>query len=655
MKRAVVDQSGLKVVFLGLILSIFIGLVFRSQIKPTVVKAKLENSLLKLQKDINIDFEKVDVQLSDWGIPRPVVEIKGIRISPLKNNCRDNQIYIESLSFPISYNLLFNEKKTINSIRISLMEVRLNNLDSCLQLDLQSQKIETRVEDQNQFANQSIVQKIVTGSRTHLKDINIDRLRFIDSDQLKSSVDFNAMQISVDYIEQKLHGVNIQSQLLMFKDPIRNLYLLKSEIKMNIILENREQPQLTADISGLILDRPVKVKIKTDTEKSTLNLFGELNAISLKALNYLIKSEKPKINIYDFLSGMTLSGFVTGEYSFKTKNSAVVFNKMKILFGHGSAEMSDLVIKKDYNQEWRVKPFDIQLNHVDLTKFLAHSYFDQIRPSIENAGQISGLVQFDQDHRFKMNSLLENVSFYFSNQGVRVTQVFDRFNMKLNYDFDKLDLIFNDFILNDEKISGQIKYQSQLSKPFRSLAVELKGPLLSADTMKLFTGESYRTPIELTLSTDFTSRIQCRAQIQELKIQNMTARQLKLDYEKNIATQAENIQLNSPSLRFDYVENRKSILNQFFDLKILDKNKFDAQMLRVNLEKNQSRINFEINSALYMEDATLKKMNFYSDVKYDGVIDNQMNIESQLFLKLKNKKNMNYKLNGFYDRLELSY
>ena len=107
MKRAVIDQAGLKIILIGLIIAIFFGLIFKSQVRPSVVSERLQKTLDVLKRDLNVDFESAEVKLSDWGLPRATVEITGLRLSPVIQNCQNNQIYIEKLSIPLNFNLIF--------------------------------------------------------------------------------------------------------------------------------------------------------------------------------------------------------------------------------------------------------------------------------------------------------------------------------------------------------------------------------------------------------------------------------------------------------------------------------------------------------------------------------------------------------------------
>ena len=647
MRKAVVDQSGLKIVVIGIIISVFLGLIFKSQIRPNVVKARLEKTLVKLQKDINIDFESVEVQLSEWGIPRPVVAINGIRISPLNTLCNENQIYIESLSFPLSLNLLLSENKTINSLRMSLVEIRFKHLDQCLK---SANKEATAVNDirvQNKTENVQF-DKIVERSSTHLKDVSIDRLRLISPDNLKTAIDFNAVQMALGYKENKLSTLQLQSQLMMFKDPNRNLYLLKSDAKLSLEMSENNFLNIDADIAGLILDRPIKIKVKTDSDKKTINLFGEFKSISLKALNYLVRSENRDVEIFDFLTGSTISGYVTGEYSLEKRFGEILLSKTKLYFGNGVIEVNDIHLNSSEGR-WSLKPFDVAISRIDLTKVIDHPYFSKIKSSIQNTGYLSGMLQYDQNGRVKLNALLEKVSFYFSNRSIRLSQTFDRFNLKLIADNEKIDFSADDFIYNGHKILGHIHYLQKKQQQSQLLTADLKGEILSQDVVKLFTGLSYQPEMSINFQTDLKTKFTGKGNLSRFDIENVSMKEVAVDYVKDLEKEKENILIKSQSIQITQSADEDYVLNQFFKPDIFSNPKIDLQAARIEISKFKTiEVKFKADADIVNESKS--KIDKF---KMNGEIDNKLNLSGDFGLKSSGKKGSLYNFSGPYDQLNI--
>lgn len=595
MRRAVVDQAGLRVVMIGLILSLFIGLIFKSQIRSSVVKARLQQSIVRLQKDVNIDFESVEVRLSEWGIPRPVIEIRGVRISPLKANCQENQIYIDNLSFPLSFNLLFAKDKVISTVRVSLLEMRMKNTRQCFSknnnedavanrevMSAVSQSAPAVAVNAEEKRNQTVAK--LKNFKSHLNEIKIDRLRVIAVDKMNTAVDFNAVQVLFKYENKKLNELSIQSQLSAFKEAEKSYYLFKSDLKLNVKLEDK--PTVNAELKGLIVDRPFHLKLKNDLQKNSLQFLGELSGISLKAINYIVKAERPQAEVFDFLSGSSMTGYMTGEYFIDDRHYEINFKDIKILVGGGVAEINDIYVLGKMDEKAQIKPFDVQLSHIELTKILSHPTFDNIRPSIQNAGYISGLIQFTDVNQFKVKSLIEKTSFVFSNKGERVPQVFDSFNLHASVDPQKITLNINDFILDSQKIHGFLKYSHQSASGDKSLAVDLEGHLLKPATVKLFTGKTSDPEIRLLFTTDLKNQLKGTASIDKISIQQFDVTKLNLEYDKNLLLKSEFYNVKTGNLTVAASENSQtSQLNVMFD-QILPKPSVSFTQSKLTIQKD---------------------------------------------------------------------
>lgn len=597
MKRAVVDQAGLRVVMIGIILSLFFGLIFKSQIRSSVVKARLQQAIVRLQKDVNIDFESVEVRLSEWGLPRPVIEIRGIRISPLKATCQENQVYIDNLSFPLSLNLLFSKEKVISTVRVSLLEVRTKNTRLCFSKNQSTEgDIENRVALSANGAGPSQTAKVqpvktkneplekLKNFKSHLNEIKIDRLRVIAVDKMNTAVDFNAVQVSFKYENQKLNELGISGQLLAFKEADKSYYLLKSDIKFAVKLEDKMT--VSADLKGLVMDRPFLLKIRNDEQKNSVQFLGEIEGISLKAINYIFKAERPQTEVFDFLSGSSMTGYMTGEYFLTDRHYEIDIKDIKILVGGGVAEINDIFVVGKMDEKAQVKPFDVQLSHIELTKILSHKAFDNIRPSIQNAGYMSGLVQFTGVDQFKVKSLIEKTSFVFSNKGERVSQVFDSFNFHATIDPQKIGLNVNEFILDSQKIKGALKYTHNYESDNKALSVDLEGHLLKPDTVKLFTGTPSDPEIKLLFTTDLKNNLKGTASIDKLSIHEFEFTKFNLDYEKNLLLKSEIYNLKTAGLTLkESNKAQTSHLNVLFD-QIFPKPAVSFTQSKINLQKD---------------------------------------------------------------------
>ena len=122
MSRAVIDQAGFRICFVGIVISLCLGLAIKSQISAKRIEAVIQESVSRLDPDFIIDFKSAEVRLSKWGLPLPFLEISQIRMSPKKSVCQDSQIFIEKLVVPLSLVSLLTSKSLVTEISASSVE-----------------------------------------------------------------------------------------------------------------------------------------------------------------------------------------------------------------------------------------------------------------------------------------------------------------------------------------------------------------------------------------------------------------------------------------------------------------------------------------------------------------------------------------------------
>ena len=133
MRRAVIDQPGIRISFIGVVLGLFLGLALRSQISDNKIEQLLNKSVERLQNEFVIDYGQARLNLSQWGLPFPVLEVSHIRLSPKGVSCQNSQIFVEELEIPVSFSAIFGLSSKVPKIRLSNVELRVGDAEKCLQ------------------------------------------------------------------------------------------------------------------------------------------------------------------------------------------------------------------------------------------------------------------------------------------------------------------------------------------------------------------------------------------------------------------------------------------------------------------------------------------------------------------------------------------
>ncbi len=575
MKRAVIDQAGLKIIFIGLIIAIFFGLIFKSQVRPSVVSERLQKTLDVLKRDLNVDFESAEVKLSDWGLPRATVEITGLRLSPVIQNCQNNQIYIEKLSIPLNLNLIFSKNKKnqgINTLRASLIEIRVDRLSHCFKRNETSSEnaaasssatepieVSATPEDKqtalNRFFNQS----------TTLKEVSIDRLRLIAPEVFKLPVDLNAVQLNVNSSEEQINTIDLQAQMLSFKDTTKNFYLLKSEINLKAQADpENNHIDLRLKTNGLLIDRPFSFDVRYDQKNNSLEYIGEIKNVSAKAFlqMYQLLDNRPlgfKTSAFGFAA---LTGYMSGEYFLdpdKSEKSNLVLKNLQMIANSGLLTVSEINF---YNlKEGLFKPFDLYFNNINMSDMFGLSGDHRLGLSFEEAGFLSGSLSVLNRNDIRLKALVEKSLLIFSNQGRRAVQSFDSYNLLGSYRDSKQSLQLNDFVRGENKIKGYIRYSQknqESEKTTKELEVNLSGLIFSEDVFELYTGQKQETEVSWKLQSDLASSVASQIEFKSVKFKNIQLKNYQINIVKDLSkNENKNENLVQVDSKGQYLESNK--------------------------------------------------------------------------------------------------
>ena len=570
MKRAVIDQAGLKIILIGLIIAIFFGLIFKSQVRPSVVSERLQKTLDVLKRDLNVDFESAEVKLSDWGLPRATVEITGLRLSPVIQNCQNNQIYIEKLSIPLNFNLIFSKNKKdqgISTLRASLIEIRIDRLSHCFKRDQSSRTENTTASSvveaelvkaaEPHAEKQSALNRFFNQS-TALKEVSIDRLRLIAPEVFKLPVDLNAVQLNINSSEDQINTIDLQAQMLSFKDTTKNFYLLKSELNLKAQAHpENDQIDLKLKTNGLLIDRPFSFDVRYDEKNNSLEYIGEIKNISAKTFlqMYQLIDSKPLNFKASTLGFAALTGYVSGEYfldPLKSDKSNLIFKNLQMIANSGLLTVSEINF---FNlKEGFFKPFDLYFNNINMSDMFGLSGDHRLGLSFEEAGFLSGILSVLNRNDIRLKALVEKSQLIFSNQGRRAVQSFDSYNLLVSYKDHMQSVQLNDFVRGENKIKGYIRYSQKNNEPektIKELDVNLSGLIFSEDVFELYTGQKQESEMSWKLQSDLVSAITSQIEFKSVKYKDIQLKFSQINIVKDLSKNENLVQVESKGQYLD--------------------------------------------------------------------------------------------------------
>lgn len=576
MKRAVVDQPGFKVIVLGLVLSIILGLSIKSQISPRRIKARLDKAISRLQPDLKIDFNSVQIKLSDWGWPQPYLEVHDVRVSPVKTICEESQIFVETLSFPLSWNLLFDSKKVIKSLRISQLEIRLSELKNCFTASTAESVTESVLQHE-------LIQVFTAPNAEQLQELKIDRIKILSKDNYQMPLYLQAAVIDFTYANQMLSKIALKAQTVFYNDNQKQLFKIKSDLNLIFEKQNDHEVSIQGQLNGKLIDRDYKVQFNYQPDINSFYFMFAAQKISVKSLykvfhldrflNDPLKTEL--LNYY-----VTLQG--TGFYNLnKNKSENIQFSDFRMESDSSSAISTQLEINT-------ITPLDIkkslfQVKNIGLTVFLSTLFTDQwIRDRIVAGGQLNGELQFLSLNQVKVVGQVQGLNLRISSAKENIQQSFDKLNLDFSMNEKSKSLNLDHFEINQKNVKGSLKYQS-LENQSPQISFEVSGDFLSVEVLSELWGSE--DPLDLTFKGKIENdHVQYDFMTKKMNLNGVKGTDVVYSYKAQDTSKSPRVMLKASNVTWDEVDEADRSDFMKFYLKNINLKKIEVEGIYVDTQ-----------------------------------------------------------------------
>ncbi len=611
MSRAVIDQPGLRVLTVGLVVSLVLGFGLRAQISSARVEKSLEKSVQILEKDFLIDFELAEVRLSKWGLPLPHLIINNLRISPKKNVCQNSQIFIDELELPLQLKNIFWQEKTIDLIRAKNVEVRLVDLDDCLS---QKNKLTKESEVQKAEAGLKNIQNNIFSQKTgtRLKEIAIDQLKLISQKNFEQPIVLKQLRFYLSYEGTKLTQVDVKSRLYSIKDNRTDIYFLVSDLNAHIKPDLQQNIEMQLQVKGRLLDGYIQIFMKGSSVSQKLEFEITTKNVSLKAYAPLLFPHKKEIVLDKW--PLSLSFYMLGEAQqgaetksfFKFKNFQALGDDMSLQIPEVDIEIN--------NQKPKFKPFQVSISQIPLSplkSILAEKFDFQ---SVENLGVLNGLLKFEDLQRWNFQGDIQKTELIFSNRGSREIETIDAVKVGLASQPNLYNLNLTHFVIQQTEVLGGLEGEFISNPESLQLALNLEGHVLNEKIWKQLTFVSQNPIVKLNWNYKKTGeeRHQIKFNSSELEFQGLHLNDVQVDF----------IQLGDSETR-SLALSLKSAKTQIKAMQL--KPNFVRAFFNEQTELNPNQDYLSLKDQLSLQGTDWKNMNFDLDLNL-----NQFETEKQI-------------------------
>lgn len=497
--RAVIDQPGLRILLIGLIISLFIGLVVRSQLRPSKIAERIYPFISQLNTSDPasvVDFERAEVRLSDWGLPRPFLIIHNLRYSKNINSCRSEQIQIHQVAIPIPIKFLFSRDLILKTVSFSNVEWRLPRTDDCeLKTEILSKPSN---ENESASGNNLEVEEVSAIYYRHFQNIHnivenlrIDRFRIIHPSDSSKNFELRNVAMNMSQNDSQSRGI-VSAQLFAAPDRQTHSLLFRSDVSGEVVFYPADLKRSTFQIAfdGRLIDRPVQLKMIYNPESNSLDVKGRVQSILIRRLISLYQQLPANLDWMRQLNDFALSGEIDFSFSLIKKNwTRQLISNVSLKFGESSIELSDADLLK-----WLgTQRFQLTLvaAQVELRHFLKSLQKGLGQIHILNPGVFSGLIELSNFGDLQTSGVIRNVEFEFSNRAQKKLQIIDSMNARLSYSEGKTNIKISDLTIGSRRVTGSIQLKLDESNQTKKLEIqgELKGPILSPESWGFLTGK----------------------------------------------------------------------------------------------------------------------------------------------------------------------
>lgn len=649
MSRAVIDQPGIRIVIIGIILSVFLGMAIKTQISDVKIQVHLNKSIEKLQADFHIDYESARINLARWGLPIPGLLITNLRLSPKSVLCQSSQIFIDELEIPISILAILGIRKSIPKVRIKQIELRLSDIDKCIvnthtiksELDQYADNIKSKnarepaadAEQPSSFKN-----IFINKTKAELKEVYIEKLKVIFDKKIDQPILLRQLNIDLGYEQNRLTEIKLKSKFNAIKDERSELYFLNSDLD-GIMRFKSQNLEFIFAINGKLLDGDAKFFIHGNLGQNKISYELGLDRVSARALSPLITHlnyDRKKIN-YDRLPisiSLKNSGKITLGKDAEVESSIRNF----LINVDGGTLSSEFVSFEVHRDKIQIKPFSIKIEYIPLTHLKSLENLRKNLDSFDNLGTLSGVFDYKNDNSYSIKGRLTNVMAIFSNRGRRDLQRINQLDIQAIKSGQYFDFMAQNIKINDANVSGNMIAKFNTTNSNYSGKARLSNVVLNEQVWEQFTFVEQTPKVQLVW--DF-SKNEIENHLLNLEVDNLQLPGLKLsnlvvEIKQNIDNGKKEDKLNVTIKPKNLVADKKMLENEFVN-RIFDvTNSISMQSRNAVLKLNGQgwmHMNFEVEMDLISESS--KNSNF----KFLGSINPKLGLLGKATVSSKNKIN----------------
>lgn len=466
----VADQPGKKIFFIGLILPVVVGLIFRGLISSQNIQPLVAHAASRIHSDMVVEFSSAEVSLSHRGIPRFAVVVNQV-IMASQNPCWGRPVFkAKQLVLPLSvWDLLFSAQP-FKSIQAVQADLRLRSkISSC-----EDKPVAKKIGPQEQTQTITLATpppEIKSGETVPIEKIEIDFLRIRPDPSGQNPIEVVDLVLKLASRDPK--KVILDAQTHLAKDPLFQNYVSLGRVHA----EYKEFPEknLVLQFFGNLREGNYSLNAAYDFSDGNFSSNVDLKHIPAAQVVNVLKDYGWLQEDYD---GRKIWVTMKGQSQGSLKN----WEKLPLIISDFRLEGDVGEITIDYFEAYQLKPFIFKplkavVKNLDVDRLLEVIKRPRQLKFIRSLGRFNGTLDLRHEDEVKLSGEHSGVEFIFSNGSFREIQTISSIKGDFSMRQNRWNLNIRDLVLNDGKFKGQMRLAAD--RDFRDIEVTLGAQELS--------------------------------------------------------------------------------------------------------------------------------------------------------------------------------
>ncbi len=490
----VADQPLQKIFLVGLIMSLIMGLLFRSITNPINVRSFIEKKILSMSEDSNVQFVRAEMNLKQGWLPKFQLKINELKIETHKPCLMKPEVYVDELRLPISLMDLVLGKNPFHNVQVNKLKIFLSEkLNDCQPGVHGAQELPNSERGGSPVQTASIVKKMQEPHHI-LQHIEVQNLEIFHSLYMDEPLLFSNVDLIKKH-ENDLEVFELNAGSHLFKDEELGAFL--SSGRLFLKYKRGVADSVDVHFYGNLREGHYSIISTCDLLENRCKLESHFKEIPVKALPLFLKRSVFPAKLQQ-MRKLWVSMQIKSQLELNHwDKSAVSFDEVIIEGEIGRFYIEHL--QMDQLSPLRWGSFLVNVSALDVRKVLTHFVDYKFDKHFEDLGQIAGTIRVQGPKDIEVSTQWSGLKIVFSNKGQRALQGIKNMSFNFLLKEPKWNVKVHHIQLEDGVFQGRVVASGDLEKKNSHFKLDVEELKLSPSVQELITNQGSISPLYLQM------------------------------------------------------------------------------------------------------------------------------------------------------------